>query len=78
MGDVPQRGPGAARFVVLIGAIIVQLILGTVYGYSIFWQPLTAEIFPEVITEVGRISIKVHRTPLVDPDTRKMKQVLHA
>lgn len=52
MGDVPQRsGPGAARFGVLVGAIIVQLILGTVYGYSIFWQPLTAEIFPEVITQ---------------------------
>ncbi|MEZ6317687.1 MAG: hypothetical protein R3B49_02880 [Phycisphaerales bacterium] len=38
----------------LVGAIIVQLILGTVYGYSIFWQPLTAEVFPEVITEVER------------------------
>ncbi len=27
------------RFQVLIGAILVQLILGTVYGYSIFWEP---------------------------------------
>ena len=53
MGDVPQRsGPGAARFGVLAGAIIVQLILGTVYGYSIFWQPLTKQVFPEVITQV--------------------------
>ncbi|MFG0283332.1 MAG: OFA family MFS transporter [Phycisphaerales bacterium JB039] len=41
-----------ARMGVLLGAIIVQLILGTVYGYSIFWQPLTAEIFPPVVTEV--------------------------
>jgi OFA family oxalate/formate antiporter-like MFS transporter len=39
------------RFQVLIGAILVQLILGTVYGYSIFWEPLTSNIFPIVITE---------------------------
>lgn len=41
--------PGSARYLVLIGAIVVQLILGTVYGYSIFWQPLHAEVFPEVV-----------------------------
>lgn len=40
-----------AKYKVLAGAIIVQLILGTVYGYSIFWEPLTANIFPPVITE---------------------------
>ncbi|MBU0479938.1 MAG: OFA family MFS transporter [Proteobacteria bacterium] len=40
-----------ARYKVLAGAIIVQLILGTVYGYSIFWEPLTTNIFPPVITE---------------------------
>jgi OFA family oxalate/formate antiporter-like MFS transporter len=45
-------GTGAARVGVLLGAIIVQLILGTVYGYSIFWQPLTAEVFPPIVTEV--------------------------
>ncbi len=39
------------RFGVLAGAIMVQLILGTVYGYSIFWEPLSAEVFPEVVTE---------------------------
>ncbi len=39
------------RFQVLAGAILVQLILGTVYGYSIFWEPLTANIFPTIITE---------------------------
>jgi len=32
------------RIRVLVGAIIIQLILGTVYGYSIFWQPLDAEL----------------------------------
>lgn len=31
---------------VLIGAIVVQLILGTVYGYSIFWQPLEERLYP--------------------------------
>jgi OFA family oxalate/formate antiporter-like MFS transporter len=52
MGELqPSSGSGAARIGVLAGAIIVQLILGTVYGYSIFWQPLTAEVFPEVITQ---------------------------
>ncbi len=40
-----------AKYKVLAGAIIVQLVLGTVYGYSIFWEPLTANIFPPVITE---------------------------
>lgn len=40
-----------ARWQVLAGAIVVQLILGTVYGYSIFWQPLDANIFPPVVTQ---------------------------
>lgn len=44
------RAGRSDRYLVLIGAVIVQLILGTVYGYSIFWQPLTADVFPEVIT----------------------------
>ncbi len=39
------------RFQVLAGAILVQLILGTVYGYSIFWEPLTTNIFPTVLTQ---------------------------
>ena len=33
-----------SRFKVLAGAILVQLILGTVYGYSIFWQPLESDL----------------------------------
>jgi OFA family oxalate/formate antiporter-like MFS transporter len=36
-----------ARWKVLVGAIVVQLILGTVYGYSIFWQPLEQELYPQ-------------------------------
>jgi len=43
-------GAGLARWRVLVGAVIVQLILGTVYGYSIFWQPLQAEVFPKILT----------------------------
>lgn len=41
----------SARARVLIGAILIQLILGTVYGYSIFWRPLDAHVFPPVATE---------------------------
>jgi OFA family oxalate/formate antiporter-like MFS transporter len=40
------------KYFVLLGAIIVQLILGTVYGYSIFWEPLQTEIFPSAVTVV--------------------------
>jgi len=39
------------RWQVLIGAVVIQLILGTVYGYSIFWQPLQADVFPTVMTQ---------------------------
>ncbi|MDP6717078.1 MAG: hypothetical protein QGF59_00430, partial [Pirellulaceae bacterium] len=42
---------------VLAGALIVQLILGTVYGYSIFWQPLQSQVFPRVITEVEKTDL---------------------
>ena len=34
----------------LVGAIIVQLVLGTVYGYSIFWTPLEAKVYPPILT----------------------------
>ncbi len=37
------RIPGE-RWQVLGGALLVQMILGTVYGYSIFWQPIEAEL----------------------------------
>jgi OFA family oxalate/formate antiporter-like MFS transporter len=41
----------SARARVLVGAILIQLVLGTVYGYSIFWQPLDARVFPPVVTQ---------------------------
>ena len=41
----------SARARVLVGAILIQLILGTVYGYSIFWRPLDARVFPPVVTQ---------------------------
>jgi len=48
-----SRTAGAStRWQVLVGAILVQLVLGTVYGYSIFWEPLQAEVFPKVMTQV--------------------------
>ena len=43
---------GFLRYRVLLGALLVQLILGTVYGYSIFWEPLSADIFPPVVTQI--------------------------
>lgn len=52
--DIPNKNK---RFQVLAGAILVQLILGTVYGYSIFWEPLTANIFPPIITEAQQVSL---------------------
>ncbi|MEN8139751.1 MAG: OFA family MFS transporter [Thermodesulfobacteriota bacterium] len=53
-GKDPAVAPAVStgrRLQVLAGAIIVQLILGTVYGYSIFWEPLSANIFPPVYLE---------------------------
>ena len=43
----PQASAGGlTRWRVLIGAIVIQLILGTLYGYSIFWKPLESELYP--------------------------------
>jgi len=50
VSEVNQGNPNT-KYLVLLGAIIVQLILGTLYGYSIFWKPLEAEIFPEIKTQ---------------------------
>jgi hypothetical protein len=47
----PAPSSSGARYGVLLGAIIVQLILGTVYGYSIFWEPLNVSVYPVVVTE---------------------------
>ncbi len=43
--------PAFAKYSVLVGAVMIQLILGTVYGYSIFWAPLQAQVFPPVLTQ---------------------------
>lgn len=50
-----SQASSSARWGVLVGAIVVQLILGTVYGYSIFWEPLRVKIYPEVITEAQKL-----------------------
>lgn len=52
--DVSQTANPVTRWSVLGGAIIVQLILGTVYGYSIFWTPLQSRVYPPVITQAER------------------------
>ncbi len=51
---------GITLYKVLVGAIIVQLILGTVYGYSIFWEPLDAEIFHQVITQAQKAELEAN------------------
>ncbi len=48
--DAPATPSPWTRYTVLIGALTVQLILGTLYGYSIFWRPLEQEIFPDIKT----------------------------
>ncbi len=49
--------PKHARYIVLAGAVIVQLLLGTIYGYSIFWEPLTSEVFPRIVTEAAAAGV---------------------
>ena len=41
---------GTTRYWVLVGALLIQLILGTIYGYSIFWEPLESTLWPPVLT----------------------------
>ena len=43
--------PSPVRYLVLVGAVMIQLILGTVYGYSIFWAPLQAAVYPPILTQ---------------------------
>ncbi|KAA0214419.1 MAG: MFS transporter [Leptolyngbya sp. PLA3] len=65
---------GAAGFLVLLGAILVQLILGTVYGYSIFWQPLTSDVFPPIVTqaevEASDVAVAENATIVADAAAR--------
>lgn len=44
--DADRSAVQWTRWRVMGGAIVIQLILGTVYGYSIFWQPLERDWFP--------------------------------
>ena len=39
----PMKQVGANRWTVIIGALIVQIILGTVYAFSVFVRPLEQE-----------------------------------
>lgn len=48
--DGVHQGSALTRYQVLAGALLIQLILGTVYGYSVFWEPLEAAVFPAVMT----------------------------
>lgn len=73
----PQSSP--ARWKVLFGAIVVQLILGTVYGYSIFWQPLEEKLYPRDFisqSEQAKIiaagqTVPLDAKALPDADARK-------
>lgn len=52
------------KTMVLIGAVMVQLILGTLYGYSIFWQPLEAELWPPILTQDQAIALTQQDEPV--------------
>lgn len=54
-----------AKYQVLVGALMVQLILGTIYGYSIFWGPLDRVVWPEVVTQARAAEMVAVGTPLV-------------
>ncbi len=49
----------ADRYLVLTGAILVQLILGTIYGYSVFWQPLEQHLWPALMTRAEAAQLDV-------------------
>ncbi len=51
----PSTLSRTAKWQVLAGAMLVQLILGTVYGYSVFWQPLIKTIWGESPTAASAV-----------------------
>ena len=66
------------RYLVLLGAVIVQLLLGTIYGYSIFWQPLQAEVFPAVVLEgspAHEAALAAEQQVVVAPDGAEMSRL---
>ncbi len=69
-----------AKYGVLVGALMIQLILGTVYGYSIFWEPLERTIWPQALTQAQAAEFMAAGTPaaaaaMVVPDDAALKQV---
>ncbi|MBK9118239.1 MAG: OFA family MFS transporter [Phycisphaerales bacterium] len=54
--------PPMTRWFVLIGALMIQLILGTLYGYSIFWEPLQPIVFPPDAAWAGSEATVAQRT----------------
>lgn len=68
-GSVARAGSGAQRWRVLAGAIMVQLILGTMYGYSVFWQPLEARLWPAVFTEASASAVQARGEALPEGAT---------
>jgi OFA family oxalate/formate antiporter-like MFS transporter len=50
-------GDGMKRWTVLLGALLVQVVLGTVYGFSVFVKPLEAEFGWERATTQWAFSI---------------------
>ncbi|MEK7710272.1 MAG: OFA family MFS transporter [Planctomycetota bacterium] len=76
---IPETASSSARWRVLVGAIMVQLILGTVYGYSVFWQPLESELWPAILTgekaaELVAAGEKVPVEALIVADAAEAKQ----
>ncbi|GMU21782.1 MAG: MFS transporter [Phycisphaerae bacterium] len=77
--DYASRAGGAsgtAKYQVLVGALIIQLILGTIYGYSIFWEPLDRAVWPPVsIQENAAAGVPLTAGTLVVASEAEAKQV---
>ncbi|HMQ15864.1 MAG TPA: OFA family MFS transporter [Phycisphaerae bacterium] len=69
------------RWQVLAGALLIQLILGTLYGYSVFWQPLESLWYPPVLTTAEAAGLGVTTdaaaSAVIVPDSDAARQ-LHA
>jgi OFA family oxalate/formate antiporter-like MFS transporter len=82
LSEKPDRAAAGplTRWKVLVGAIIVQLILGTVYGYSIFWQPLEEAVYPvPVLTASEHAKLEAVGKPhaadaIIAPEAEAKKQ----
>lgn len=68
------------RWTVLAGALLVQLVLGTIYGYSVFWAPLETAWYPPVLTQADVAQLAARGDPLPEgavivPDARAAGQL---